>query len=479
MASPMAVPCTPVAPSASRSIPSCRASRSVPGGTSTAALPANATRPTLNSSGRPSTNRRAASFAAAEPVRFDVGGEHRRGDVHRHHHRGPFPGHPHLGAGSGEADHQQRQHGQEEPGRHVPTPGGPVRRHPVQQPQVGEADRVPAASALHQQVAGDQGEHAEQQPEPQRATARSRGTSPGPPAGAAASRRWACTCRTMSALQSPSVRSGRWVAPLRRSAWRPGRAGRRRRRRTARAADGPGPHLAPPAGLRVDQRDQADVRQLQLTRVGHLDGQHLVPDGEPAQRRAPRARACRGRRAGRRGSRRPPRPGPAGWRSGARASSPSARSAAAAGAAPSGRGRATRGAAAARGAARAGGYARCGPGSGAARPGAQHLGAEAVADAGGEEADRRDGGHRQLPLVQLGGAELHAGAAVDQQPGGQLPVGVDLAGRAGRRSGRSPPSPSGAPRPRPAGTRGCRLVRCPVRAAGRGTGRAAGRPAGG
>lgn len=64
IASPMAVPCTPVIPSASRSMPSCRAPRSVLGGTSTAALPAKATRPTLNSSGSPSTKVRAASLAA-------------------------------------------------------------------------------------------------------------------------------------------------------------------------------------------------------------------------------------------------------------------------------------------------------------------------------------------------------------------------------------------------------------------------------
>ena len=44
----------------------------------------------------------------------------------------------------------------------------------------------------------------------------------------------------------------------------------------------PGRDLAPVAGLRVDERDHADVRQLQLARVGDLDGEDLVAGAEAA-----------------------------------------------------------------------------------------------------------------------------------------------------------------------------------------------------
>ena len=221
IASPIAVPCTPVMPSASRSMPVVERVPVGAGRHQHRGAAGERDQPDVELVGQPVDEAPGGLLGGGQPVRFDVGGEHRRGDVHRDHHGGPLPGHPDLGGGPGEADHQQRQHGQEEPGRHVPAPGRPLRRDPVEQPQVGEADRVPAAPALHQQVRDDQREHAEQQPEPQSGDCQITRHLPGRGRPArAASRRWACTCRTMSALQSRSVRSGRWVAPLRRSAWR-------------------------------------------------------------------------------------------------------------------------------------------------------------------------------------------------------------------------------------------------------------------
>jgi hypothetical protein len=49
-------------------------------------------------------------------------------------------------------------------------------------------------------------------------------------------------------------------------------------------------HLAAAAGLRVDQGEQPDVRQLVLARVADLHGEHLMPGGEPAQRLLPGGR---------------------------------------------------------------------------------------------------------------------------------------------------------------------------------------------
>ena len=119
--------------------------------------------------------------------------------------------------------------------------------------------------------------------------------------------RWAATNRTMSSSQSESVRSRRWAAPAPRSARGDlGRAGRRPPRRTGGAARGSAVCTSCScAGLRVDEREHADVGQLQLARVDDLDRQHVVADAELAQRPGP----LLDRRPG---SRRSPRPGRAG-----------------------------------------------------------------------------------------------------------------------------------------------------------------------
>ena len=52
---------------------------------------------------------------------------------------------------------------------------------------------------------------------------------------------------------------------------------------------------------------------------------------------------------------------------------------------------------------------------------------EAVAGAGGEEADGRQGDDRQVALLELRGAEVEAGRLVDQDPGLQLAIGDGLA----------------------------------------------------
>ena len=72
-----------------------------------------------------------------------------------------------------------------------------------------------------------------------------------------------------------------------------------------------GPHLAPVTGLGVDQDHRADVGQRELARVDHLDHEHVVPGGQPAQRRPPRRTAARTARRARRSRTRPPGP-PAG-----------------------------------------------------------------------------------------------------------------------------------------------------------------------
>ena len=149
-----------------RPIPSSRASRSVPGGTRTAALPANATSPTLNSSGSPSTNRRAACLAAAS----------RSGST---------------SVASIEVDTSTatttvaRSRGTRTSavGRAKPTtssasmarnsPAGTCRRHPGRSGATRSSSgrfvkrtAYRCSAAHHQQLGDDQGEHAEQQPEP-------------------------------------------------------------------------------------------------------------------------------------------------------------------------------------------------------------------------------------------------------------------------------------------------------------------------
>ena len=47
-----------------------------------------------------------------------------------------------------------------------------------------------------------------------------------------------------------------------------------------------------PAGLRIDEPQLADVGELLLARVAHLDGKHGVPAREPQQRRPPVERAA-------------------------------------------------------------------------------------------------------------------------------------------------------------------------------------------
>ena len=100
--------------------------------------------------------------------------------------------------------------------------------------------------------------------------------------------RWAATNRTMSSSQSVSVRRRRWAAP----------AARRARAIAPRCSAGGlgvpaaqlgvgGLHLVQLTGLRVGEGEHADVRQLQLARVDDLDGQHVVPHAELAQRAGP------------------------------------------------------------------------------------------------------------------------------------------------------------------------------------------------
>ena len=195
-----------------------------------------------------------------------------------------------------------------------------------------------------------------------------------------------------------------------------------------------GPHLAVPAALRVDERDQPDVRQFQLARVGHLDREHLVPYRQAAQRRGPRRR---------RGVRVVGQfveevgddhhePAPGGDALEAVQPVDQARRRVRPARADRADAVGVRQLAGTRGAEqRAEQPEQMGTPAAGREPAqpvrGEHLGAEPVADSGGEEADRRHGGHREFPFVQRGRPVLHAGAGVDEQPGGQFPVRVDLA----------------------------------------------------
>src|SRR6266545_2737347 len=192
-----------------------------------------------------------------------------------------------------------------------------------------------------------------------------------------------------------------------------------RRLRVALAhAPAAGRHLTAAAGLGVDQGEHAHVGQLQLARVQDLDRQHLVARCQAPQRPLP------GRRVG------------------------VVHAVEEIGdhhhqaAAPSGAAQAVDGIAQRWPAGRALGRpgerqqrpqhreqrAAAGAGREAPHPaGMRDVRAEAVAAVRGQEADRGDRRGRQVALLRVGGAEVHAAAGVDQRPRLQLSVGDQVA----------------------------------------------------
>ena len=281
IASPVAVDSDSFSPSTARLI----GSRSTVGDTSTAAVPANDTSPRLTPGVSWSANDFAAACAAASRLGstsvacIDSDTSITSTTVAR------LRGTRASACGPGQRDREQRpaRGSARPPGRAGTSPGrfGAIRSSSS---RLVNAHRVAAAPAQQQHVAGGERRHHE------RAAAATTGvaktSSPPPPDQA---RLRASANRTMSATQSESVRSVRCAAPQRRSA-----AATRSRCAAAAAANsrhssGVVTHLALAAGLGVGQHDGADVGQLQLARVEHLDGQQLVPRRQRPQRRAPRS----------------------------------------------------------------------------------------------------------------------------------------------------------------------------------------------
>ena len=168
-----------------------------------------------------------------QPARRDVGGAHRLRHVdHQHHHRAVARD-PDVVGRSGHRDGEQHQRQHQQDRGQVPPPGGPLGRDAFQQLHVGEAQHPPLAGQLHDDV----------ERRPARATTsrnrKNHGCSKpdsviGPSNGnvmcslsfrfesaitgrpARAPRRRLATNRTMSAIQSRSVRSVSSGAPQRR-----------------------------------------------------------------------------------------------------------------------------------------------------------------------------------------------------------------------------------------------------------------------
>ena len=324
--------------------------------------------------------------------------------------------------GPGEADHQQRQHGQEEPGRHVPAPAGPLAARP------GPAARrlvkrtaYAARRALQHQVRRRRAASTPSSSQSRSGRLPGHAAPPrGWPAGAAASRRCGVHVPDDVARPSPGrCAARRWAAPLRR---------RRLADLLALRGGGRGVPLAQPRGRRCDTsrrrpvsgstsvtrptsgssssrgsmtstastwwraasrrsgRSQGGCRRVvgqAVEEVGDDHAQAAPALARGAARRAPSAEVGRARAAG------------AGAVAAARAARAAARS----------RWR----------------PARCGPGSGARPSPCSTQRAEPVAEPAVRKPTAATRGHRQVALLQLGGAEVHAGAARRPAPRSPAP----------------------------------------------------------
>ena len=151
-----------------------------------------------------------------QPIRLDVGGHHRQRHVEQQQDAA-FALRPLDGRRDrpGDGDHAGGQAGQLEDGDDVAPPPRSGRRHPVEQLDLGEADRCPAPPAQHDDVADGQRDDHEQPPQPA-AVEEGRGDHRLSTWAFTACTRRRRTWLTRAPSQSPSVVSSMRSAPDRR-----------------------------------------------------------------------------------------------------------------------------------------------------------------------------------------------------------------------------------------------------------------------
>ena len=244
-----------------------------------------------------SANCLAASCARRQPVGLDVGGLHRLRHVDHQHDHGAVARDPDVVRRSGHRDGEQQQRQHQQIAGRCRQPRRALGRNAFQQLHVGEPQHPPLAAPAARDVEPDQPERRRagtggttsvriRTASSGRATAKSCTSSWWDSRPASAPRRRVATNRTTSAIQSRSVRSARCGAPQRRSAAATSVAVRRGGRRRSRHSSWRRGELAVTPGLGVLQHDVADVGQLEVARVEHLDGEQVVPRRQRPQRRS-------------------------------------------------------------------------------------------------------------------------------------------------------------------------------------------------